>query len=246
MSPNTGSGLTTTFVQDATSELTFSGPPPTGLSQSELDTLALKTAVGLLHSMHDYIHLNPIVTGCDELDPDGEQARKIDVVQLLDEFAEVEWAENEQGVRVDYSLRRPTATDDDYNVAGEWVYFAITDTLPRPMGIPGATSLSYYAALRPTVDGIESLVLAPLGVTIHGTMKVEARHADAAPAVPASGGGDDKMPAWQQTLWLREHVRVRCWWGTGWYIQKTMERSHGVMHERFRARWEEEVRQEVD
>ena len=76
---------------------------------------------------------------------------------------------------------------------------------------------------------MDSLVLAPGGVTILGRVVVEVREGE----VDAGG---------EETIWLREEARVRCWWGLGWYIRRTMGRSHEELHEGFRERWKRRVR----
>jgi hypothetical protein len=88
---------------------------------------------------------------------------------------------------------------------------------------------TYHVALRLTVDGIESFVLAPNYFLLHNTLRIESRE----------NSTDNKLAG--ETLWLVEAAEVRCWRGLAWYTEMNMAESRKLMHERFRVRWDQEV-----
>jgi hypothetical protein len=223
--------LTSTFNQTATSQLTFTAPPrpPTNVPKDQLDTLGLETGVKLLHDHLNYVRLNPIVTDCHPVTADSDEGRKLNVPKVLAEFAGAEFAGT--------NPTSPTDTESA-NLSG-WVHYLVTDALPHPFGLPGNTVLKYVIALRNEPDGFESLVAAAGGVTIHGDIRV----VSAPEGRDGSDGFRDRVG--EKKLWLQERAEVRCWVGTGWYIQKTLRDSHEEAHERFRGWWEKEVRSRV-
>ena len=192
--------LTTHFTLNTTTQLKLNHPTSPPPSTSKL----VQTAIALLREHETYIRLNPLVTAVTAVPP---KESKVDVAALLREFESDE-----------------TKTDDDED-AKDWTHYSITDSLPYPLGLPGTQDLKYAVALKDLADGMESLVLAPAGVTILGNVVLEVREGDAG----------------EETLWLRECARVRCWWGMAWYIRGTMGQSHERLHEGFRGLWESRV-----
>jgi hypothetical protein len=148
---------TSRFTQSSRSELrpTFSPPsPPLDLFQSQVDA-----AIDSLHDHIAYIRLNPIVVGCEELDPTSSEAQRLDPAKVAHDF----------DLDAEFGERAAQATSP-------WHHYAITDELPLPFGM--TSHLQYQAAIRNMADGIESFVLAPSGVTIAGIVRIEARERD--------------------------------------------------------------------
>jgi hypothetical protein len=236
--------FTSTFSQTATSALTLAAAPPprpprTTVPTGKLAALGLATGVRLLHDHIPYVRLNPIVTDCHAVSAASPDGRKLNVPKLLAEFSAAGGGGGGGGDSGPPLVPNPSSPTDteSANLSG-WTHYTVADALPHPFGLPGSTVLKYTIALRNLPDGIESLVASPGGVTIHGDIRVVS-------AAEGRDGRDGFRERAEKTLWLQERVEVRCWVGTGWYIQKTLGESHEAAHERFRAWWEEEVRKAV-
>ena len=178
------------------------------------------------------MRLNPIVTDCHAVTADSDEGRKLSVPKLLSEFAET-------GAGPPLATATSPTDTESYgaNLAG-WTHYSVTDNLPYPFGIPGNRVLRYTIALRNVADGLESLVAAAAGVTIHGGIRVIS-------AAEGRDGSDGFRERGEKQLWLQERAEVRCWVGTGWYVEKTLRESHESAYERFRAWWEREVRMQL-
>lgn len=221
--------LTSAFSQTVTSPLTLAAPPqpPSNISPAKLHALGLETGIKLLHDHINFVRLNPIVTDCRVIAADSEEGRRLNVPKLLADFADTPPLTN---------VTSPTDAESA-NLSG-WVHYLVTDSLPYPFGLPGSTLLKYVIALRNEPDGFESLVAAAGGVIIHGDIRVVR-------AAEGRDGSDGFRERGEKKLWLQERAEVRCWVGTGWYIEKTLRESHESAHERFREWWEREVRSRV-
>ena len=108
---------------------------------------------------------------------------------------------------------------------GEWVQFEITDTLPV---LFTSTTLIYHTAMRRTPNGFESVTNPGNGVRIHGTFQIG----------KSEEGGEE-------VLNFIEHNETRCNWMLSKYIKATTGSAHREMHERFKGRWNEEMKRRL-
>lgn len=87
------------------------------------------------------------------------------------------------------------------------------------------------------MHGMESLVQAPAGVTIHAVWDASiARRRRVAVAGNVIEEGEGEL-----CLVLTEKSVISCGRHLAWYIRGSLERNHGDMHENFRKRWEKEM-----
>ena len=228
--------FTTFFPTNATTELRFTTSLPTDgdIIPAKVIEFGRKTAVDLLHDHQGYVRLNPIVTDIQPLDQTDEEWHDLDPAKILEDFDKLHPGQ---------SVEPPGTFQVGPGNALDWKHYIITDQLPHPMGLPGTTKLVYQVAFRDTDQGFDSLVLAAGGVTIHGSYRVVKRIRE---SDRINGNEINEHPAGaEEKLWLQESAEIKCWKGTGWYIKKTLNDSHGDAHERFRVAWEEETRRRL-
>ena len=111
---------------------------------------------------------------------------------------------------------------------GEWVQFEITDKLPILFSV--STTLVYHTAMRPTRTGFEGLTNPGNGVRIHGKF-------DVVKSAETEGG--------EGVLNFIEKNETRCNVFLAQYIKATTGSSHREMHERFKGRWNEEMKRRL-
>ncbi len=113
---------------------------------------------------------------------------------------------------------------------GEWIQFEITDKLSILYAF--STDLIYHTAMRKTRTGFEGLTNPGNGVRIHGKFDV----------VKAEQLGEDG----EGVINFVEHNETRCNVFLSAYIKATTGSSHRQMHERFKERWNEEMKRRLN
>ena len=125
----------------------------------------------------------------------------------------------------------------DYVVGdGEWVQFEITDKLSILYAF--STELVYHTAMRRTKSGFESVTNPGNGVRIHGKFDV----VKAAPERKGEADGEEG----EGVINFIEHNETRCNVFLAQYIKATTGSSHRAMHERFKEKWNEEMKRRLN
>jgi hypothetical protein len=168
---------------------------------------ALRTAVDIIHHHPSMCYLVPVLKEVKPLIPPPNPP-PVDVSKLANSFT-------------------LTSTED------AWQYYELHDMLPM-LGGWYMHHLVYHAAIRNLMHGMESLVQAPAGVTIHAVWDASiARRRRVAVAGNVIEEGDGEL-----CLVLTEKSVINCGKHLAWYIRGSLEKNHNEMHNGFRREWE--------
>jgi hypothetical protein len=171
---------------------------------------AFQTAVSIIHHHPSMCYLVPVLKNVQLLDPPPTPP-PVDVSTLQNSFT-------------------LTSSED------AWNYYELKDELPM-FGGWYIHHLTYHAAIRNLMHGMESLVQAPSNVTIHAVWDASVqRRRRVAVAGNVIEEGDGEL-----CLVLTETSVIRCGKHLAWYIRGSLERNHNVMHDGFRKIWEEKM-----
>lgn len=178
--------------------------------QSIMPHTALQAAVDIIHHHPSMCYLVPVLKDVKLLSPPPNPP-PVDVTKLANTFT-------------------LTSTDD------AWQFYQLYDELPM-LGGWYTHHLTYHAAIRNLLHGMESLVQAPAGVTIHAVWDASiARRRRVALAGNVVDEGEGEL-----CVVLTETSVISCGRHLAWYIKGSLERNHGVMHEGFRREWERKL-----
>ncbi len=225
----------TSFTHSHSTHITFAAFPPllTNAPASILTPaeLSQQIALSLLQDPRSYLTLQPGVVAAESI--------------IYSCFAIEKSAELDAAIASFESLRPGSANRSHSSLwaCGPLAYYTITGSIfpsDSTFGQRKSATETYQIALRNLADGVDHVILSSDGsVCMRGTMRIESR-------VPYSDSSsfDEKVDEEvnMERLHLVEELEVRCQKLLGWRVRrKAVERSEGL-HERFRERWDGEVR----
>ena len=252
--------LTTTLKSGFITDLTIPPPGTQSLTADHLSQLSLDVALALLHDLEAFIRSSPLVTNVARIHPG--HAKYIDVrafCQLFDLELHPDYVVDEEGGAewVQYEITDKLSVL--YAFSTEIVYY--TAMRRTKSGFESVTNPGNGVRIHGKFDVVKAAP-APAAEqsSVGGGGCIAERTSEATAARPQQqqqqqqqvglglrlGGEGEGEAEVDGVINFVEHNETRCNVFLAQYIKATTGSSHRAMHERFKERWNEEMKRRLD